>query len=249
LEILTPDDGVQTGGPMQQVFLTIPYRYHGPPNSGNGGYTSGRLAAFVDGTAQVTLRKPPPLDTPMQVVEEGGAFKLMDGDELVAEAQAAALELDVPAPPSLAEAEAASKQYAGFSYHEFPTCFVCGHERPEGEGLHIFAGAVAGRNLVASPWTPGADLADENGLVRPEFLWAALDCPGAFAIDSRRKILVLGRLTAEIHPTLKPGQACVVTGWEVARDGRKHTSGTAIHTAEGELIGKGKSIWIEVEKF
>jgi hypothetical protein len=229
--------------------IIIPHHFHGPPNSGNGGYTSGRLAAYIDGAAQVTLRKPPPLDRPMQVTEENGVFKLIDGDELVAEAQAATLELDVPAPPSLTEAEAASKRYAGFSYHEFPTCFVCGHERPEGEGLRIFAGPVGGRALVASPWTPGEDLADEDSFVRPEILWAALDCPGAFAIDSRRKILVLGRLTAEVKPTLKPGQACVVTGWEISRDGRKYTSGTAIHTAEGELIGKAKSIWIEVEKF
>jgi hypothetical protein len=29
--------------------IIVPHRYHGPPNSGNGGYTSGWLAAFFDG--------------------------------------------------------------------------------------------------------------------------------------------------------------------------------------------------------
>ena len=43
--------------------LVIDDRYNGPPASANGGYACGRIAAFVDGPARVTLRKPPPLHT------------------------------------------------------------------------------------------------------------------------------------------------------------------------------------------
>ena len=50
--------------------LTIDRRYRGPLHSGNGGYTAGRLAAFVDGPAEVTLRLPPPLDRPLTVAEQ-----------------------------------------------------------------------------------------------------------------------------------------------------------------------------------
>ena len=48
--------------------VTIGRRYRGPLTSGNGGYSAGRLAAFVDAPAvEVTLRLPPPLERPLQV--------------------------------------------------------------------------------------------------------------------------------------------------------------------------------------
>ena len=47
--------------------LAIPSRFCGPPGSGNGGYVCGRIAAYVDGPVTVTLRRPPPLATPMAV--------------------------------------------------------------------------------------------------------------------------------------------------------------------------------------
>ena len=39
--------------------LTIPSRFNGPAGVGNGGYVCGRIAAYVDGPATVTLRRPP----------------------------------------------------------------------------------------------------------------------------------------------------------------------------------------------
>ena len=51
--------------------LTIPPRFNGPAGVGNGGYVCGRIAAYIDGPATVTLRRPPPLDTPMQVERDG----------------------------------------------------------------------------------------------------------------------------------------------------------------------------------
>src|SRR5450755_4067922 len=53
--------------------LVIPSRFCGPPGSGNGGYVCGRIAAYVDGPVTVTLRRPPPLATPM-AVERGASF-------------------------------------------------------------------------------------------------------------------------------------------------------------------------------
>ena len=52
--------------------ITIAKRFCGPPRSGNGGYVCGSLAAFVEGTAEVTLRRPPPLDRPLFVEREDG---------------------------------------------------------------------------------------------------------------------------------------------------------------------------------
>jgi len=52
--------------------LIIPSRFCGPPGSGNGGYVCGRIAAYVDGPATVTLRRPTPLGAPMAIERDRG---------------------------------------------------------------------------------------------------------------------------------------------------------------------------------
>ena len=68
--------------------LVIPPRYRGPAGSGNGGYVCGRIAAYADGPVAVTLRRPPPLATPMTVEQAGddGALRVRHGGTLIAEA-------------------------------------------------------------------------------------------------------------------------------------------------------------------
>ncbi|MCJ9705122.1 hypothetical protein MOV74_28970, partial [Bradyrhizobium sp. SHOUNA76] len=51
--------------------IIIDKRYCGPPNSGNGGYVCGRLARHIPGGAEITLRAPPPLDTPLDAIAIG----------------------------------------------------------------------------------------------------------------------------------------------------------------------------------
>jgi len=214
--------------------LTIDRRFRGPEDSGNGGYSCGLVARELGGAAEVTLRLPPPLGRPLGF---DGA-RLWDGDALVAEGRRALVELDLPAPVALADAEAAC---APDLQSPFPHCFVCGHARAEGDGLRIFAGPVEGRDVVAAPWTP------REGEVGPEFVWSALDCPGAYAtgVPAQRGTVVLGRLAARIDRIPYPGEKCVVVGWSVGSDGRKHYAGTALHTADGELLGLGRATWIE----
>ena len=72
--------------------LTIPARFNGPPGSANGGYTCGRVAQLVGAEeVEVSLRKPPPLERPLEVVRDGERVELRDGDTLVAEGQPAEL--------------------------------------------------------------------------------------------------------------------------------------------------------------
>jgi hypothetical protein len=54
-------------GTMTMATLSIDRRFCGPPGSGNGGYTAGHLAALIGDSAEVTLRRPPPLETEMRV--------------------------------------------------------------------------------------------------------------------------------------------------------------------------------------
>lgn len=226
--------------------VTIGRRFNGPPDSGNGGYVSGIIGSLINGPAQVTLRIPPPMEKALHLLREGDTLRLMDGDTLVAEGIPFDLSLDVPEPPSFAEAEAAVPGYTGFVDHTFPTCFVCGPQRDEGDGLRIFAGPVEGRKLVASPWTPHESLAIDGEL--PEAIyWSALDCPGAFAVMTLENPLVLGRMTAEIAGSVQPGEPCVVIGWSIGVEGRKHFAGTAIFNAAGDIVAKAYQTWIELK--
>ena len=223
--------------------VTIDGRFNGPAGSGNGGYTCGVLARELGGEAEVTLRRPPPLDRPLALVREGERICLLDGDLLVAECCAGRTGLDPPAPPSLAEAEEAVRRYPGFVEHAFPTCFVCGPDRSD--GLRIFAGPVDGRDVVAAPWIPADSLGDEGGRVAEELVWAALDCPGAFAVGfSERGETVLGRMTARIDARPRVGERHVVVAWSLGEEGRKLYAGTALFTESGDLLGLARQTWI-----
>ena len=118
-------------------LLVIARRFRGPPTSGNGGYTCGMLAAAASKPVEVRLAKPPPLDSRLEIVDDPvtGGLKLMDGAETVATATPKNFELEVPRPPTYAEALAAAGNYEGFQAHAYSDCFVCGpaalvHEVP-----------------------------------------------------------------------------------------------------------------------
>jgi hypothetical protein len=228
-------------------FLVIARRFRGPPESGNGGYTCGMLAAAASGPVEIRLMKPPPLDKPLEIREdrEKGQLLLMDGEEPVATAVPKSFDLAAPKPPAYAEALAAVKHFSGFRVHAYPGCFVCGPERMRGDGMRIFASPIEGRELVAAAWLPDASLGAVDGKVLPEFMWAALDCPGFFACGGGISGALLGTFSARVHRRVHVGEACVVVGWEISREGRKHFTGTAVFDERGELCGRAIATWIE----
>ena len=226
--------------------ILLEERFNGPPGSANGGYACGRIAQAVGEPAEVTLRVPPPLGRPLAIAPRTGGAEVRDGDVLVAEAVPAEVSLDAPAPPSFEQAERAAAAYPGFERHAFPTCFVCGPRRREGDGLRIFASPLPGRDLVAAPWVPDATLADGGGAIRREFGWAALDCPGAFAVGfADRGEVVLGRFAARIDALPRVAERCVVVGWPLGGEGRKLYAGTALFGERGDLLGIARATWIE----
>lgn len=228
--------------------LVIGKRFCGPPESGNGGYTCGLLAAGLQPPVEVTLRRPPPLDRELAVLRGPDGLALTEGDATVAEARRAAFSVEVPHCPGLGAATEAAARYHGLVQHAFPTCFVCGTGRAPGDGLRIFAGEVTGEDLVASPWTPDHALADGQGAVRPEFVWAALDCPGAWAwLADLERPLVLGRLAVVVDAPVLAGRPHIVGGWRLGHDGRKHYSGTAIWAADGKVCARARATWIEID--
>jgi hypothetical protein len=230
--------------------FAIAERFRGPPRSGNGGYVCGRLAAHIPGTAAVRLKVPPPLAARLRLESEADYARLRHGERLIGEARASHVHIEVPAPPDLAAAEAASRGYLGFREHSFPGCFVCGPDRTPGDGLRIFPGPVADGPQVAAPWLPDASLADASRRIRREFLWSALDCTGAFAImpEASELAVVLGELAASFHGPLEPGEPCIATGWSLGIEGRKRYAGSAVHTTAGRLVALARAIWIAVPK-
>jgi hypothetical protein len=225
--------------------FSIDRRFRGPAQSGNGGYVCGRIARHVPGVATVRLAIPPPLDTPLQVDVTEGVARLLSGTTLVGEGRPAELDIEAPAPVSFETATASSEDFHGFKQHTFPECFVCGPHRRPGDGLRIFAGPVAGRDVVAAPWVVDESLGTP---VATEFLWAALDCPSGFALWSPLEgtTVVLGQLTASIRGELQPGDKCVAMGWPLHVEGRKRFAGSAVFTDAGKLVAVARAIWIEV---
>ena len=234
-----------------EEHVCIDARFCGPPGNGHGGYVSGVVAAKIgggDGGAEVTLRNPVPLDRELRVERTAnGGVAIHDAGMLVAEAVPAGLELDIPAAPTLREAEDAARRFFATGAHPYPRCFACGNQREPGNGLRIFSGPMAESNIVAAPWEPDRSLCDAAGGVRREFLWAALDCPGGWAmIGDTGQTILLGRFTASIKDAPRLGERYVVIGWPIAADGRKLHAGTAIFSAAGALCAAARATWITV---
>jgi hypothetical protein len=230
------------------TVLTIARRFQGPPSSGNGGYVCGLIATTLQADVKVRLVAPPPLDTPLELVPQGkGEWELSSATGPVARAIAAGqLELDVPRAPQYVQAVWASQHYPGFREHAFPDCFVCGPHRRRGDGLRIFPGMLDS-GIVAAPWLPADDLDAGDGKVRVEYLWAALDCPGYFAVSGARRVMVLGEMQAHVDRRVHSGEACTVIGWKVGAEGRRHFAGTAIFDEDGELCARARATWVELK--
>jgi hypothetical protein len=250
VHVRTVAGGVSIGLGLETV--SIPERFRGPPGSANGGYCCGLLACHIDGAAEVTLLKPPPLEKHLRVSVDESSVSLLDGEEAVARARSVELDTTVPKTVSVSEAGRAAKGFAWFEDHPFPGCFVCGPDREEGDGLRIFPGPVEGRSheLVAAPWDPDETLADPDGMIIEEVLWAALDCPTSFGggLLNEFSTSVLGRLTGKLLGPVEVGRPHVLVAWPIGMDGRKWEGGSALFTDTGELKAYARGLWIELKK-
>jgi hypothetical protein len=226
--------------------LRIPARFCGPPGAANGGYLAGRLAALVAGDVEVTFRHITPLERSLRVRRVTGGIDLCDRDRVLAEAREASFTAEPPPPVSIEQAEIATTEFPRFVEHPIPRCFACGPERAPGDGLRIFPGLVAGRDATyAAPWAPDVSLADESGRVAREFLWAALDCAGAFAVNEPpRGLALLGRMAAKIERDVRAGDRLVVVAWPIAVADRRLVAGTAIYGADEAVCAVARSTWV-----
>ena len=231
--------------------VVIARRVRGPPESANGGYACGIVGCSVHGPARARLSVPPPLDTPM-VLRQSDAYsaELLLDDRIIGRAERADATWAVPGPVDYDQAVGASRAFPWYADHPFPTCFVCGPDRGEDDGLRIHPGAVPERRIVAAPWTPAATVCDASGRVQAEVVWAALDCPSWFGIlefESAVRYALLGELAVRIIERPVQGSRCVIVGWASGREGRKLYGGTAIYSDSGALVASSAATWIELK--
>ncbi|WP_392544373.1 hypothetical protein [Oryzobacter telluris] len=236
--------------------LSIPSRYCGPPESGNGGWVSGAVARAVPTTpgrpaVSVRLSSPPPLERTLTLTSEivrdpdhgpGVTVRLLDREHVVATATAAPdLEDAVPGTVTVEQARDAEDRYEGLADHPFPTCFSCGTARQPGDGLCLRPGPLAdGTGRYATTWTP-----DEEADV--PLVWAALDCPGGWSAGIAGRPMVLGTMTARLHALPETGTPHVVLAWQRGSQGRRHLSGSALLSPSGEVLARAEATWVAVD--
>jgi len=237
--------------------LSIHHRFNGPVASGNGGYSAGLAAQMLHGAnaVEATLRAAIPLDQTLRAFHTETGLNVTTDDAsdriLIMSLKPVVLETPAIRAPTLAAATRAAESYRGLEDHVLPTCFVCGPARAPGDGLCIFPDFVDGADnpnahpIVAAPWTPTDDLLDPTGHIAPEFIWAALDCPGAFAVD--KEPILLGRMSAQILKRPRANAPLIVIAWDKGSDRRKHFAGTALFTADGDLLAFSEQTWIQID--
>lgn len=235
--------------------MRIESRYNGPPDSAHGGVACGVLAGAVDPRrATVRLAAPPPLDEELEAVPgPDGAVGVVGPAGKVGSVRGWDVPADLEPLPRLSDGQLAEGRQEWLTNwapdHPFPTCFGCGHERPDGDGLELYAGAIEGTMLRGAAWTPTAE--GPGGEVPDWMVWAAVDCPSGGAtfpwIDRTQGVL-LGELSLHIRERPVAGVAHQIVARPLHRDGRKLTSDVALVAGDGTNIARGRSVWIAVSR-
>ena len=239
--------------------ITISRRFRGTQNTGQGGYVCGMLACRISGAAEVTLRAPPPLETELVLSSlEQACGSYVRTQQTIAIGRAITLDIDRPERATYAEAAAAEKRTPiKPNGHPFPMCFGCGSDRAVGDGLRLYAGPLVprkDRGAFAVPWMPDPSLAAVDGLIAPEFVWSALECPAAhvWVYDENTGgnsglAFVLGRLSLRIDRRPRPGEQCIVTSWRSGSEGRRMIADMALFGEDESVLAVGRAILFVVD--
>jgi hypothetical protein len=159
-------------------------------------------------------------------------------------------------PVAADQARAAEDSYPGLRQHPFPTCFGCGTQREEGDGLRIFPGPVTADEgpRLAATWTPHPSLFedwhayhDDHPRVSLPVAWAALDCVGGWAGGLTEQMMVLARITARVHALPLVGEEHVVVGERRGGEGRKTWTASSLYDADGRVLATAEHLWVSVD--
>jgi hypothetical protein len=228
--------------------LWIGRRFNGPTDSANGGYACGSIAQFIDGPARVVLRRPPPLETELAVHRVDDVVSVLAEGVLIAEARPAVPSILVPpAWPSYTEAERATAAHPWRgTRHMLSDCFVCGPERSD--ELHVTPGPLdSDPSVTATPFVPDDTVADPDGKVPLEIVWASLDCSSYPAAALRGDTLsLLGTLAVTQWRDITLGRRYVAVGWTLSVAGRKNHTAAALIDDDRTIVAESEAIWVAI---
>ncbi|TGK18526.1 hypothetical protein [Leptospira stimsonii] len=248
----------QTSSTFNFESIEINEKYCGPPKSGNGGYIAGIAAKPIQKDAAVIkIKSPGPLNETLyySLNSSTNGIKLLskDADVVIAEAQEdPEFFMNVPELNSsiLEDIQNPEEEYLGFQRHPFPTCFVCGPQRKQEDGMRIFPAKIPDQvgftHLHGDFWNPWKDLGDADGKIRNEIVWAALDCPGGFAVSYvDPTMIVLVKLRGRILESLFTEVPYAILSWEIGRNRRQRTPGTAIYRiSDRKCVAYSEALWM-----
>lgn len=161
--------------------------------------------------------------------------------------------MDVPEPlprNQVADAEEAGREL-WTANHPFPSCVVCGPDRERGDGMRIFPAELPGSDgLYGACWTPGEADGDGDGWIRPELVWAALDCPTSAPVANfgDGPPMVLAALAARLGCPVRVGEPHTILSWGLEVDGRKRRAAAALYDSDGILVCASRALWIELSQ-
>jgi hypothetical protein len=94
------------------------------------------------------------------------------------------------------------------------------------------------RDLFTAEFEPDPSVPNRDGVVAAERVWDALSStppPG----DS-----VLARLAVERIDSVMVGRPSIVVGWHLGSEGHRHHTASALLSADGEVLARGRALWI-----
>jgi len=229
--------------------IRIAHRFQGPSRTGQGGWSSARFEEAVGQPLTVSIRKGIPLETDLPVIEVEGGWEVRDGDDTILSAVPRTDPFVDTTPVSIEAAIAAKGRFpaAHEIVHPVPDCFSCG---PIEASMGVHAGPLDdGTGRYAVDWTPPA-WAENDGVVDPGVLWAALDCTTAWYIcysDGQRPAFTVA-YGVEILAPIRFGETYAIVGWNgdypAVWDGRKRGGASAAFDADGVCVARTRSFWV-----
>ena len=237
--------------------MTVPARFRGPARSGNGGWSAGRLAEELMAhtgptTVTVVLRKPPPLDVPIDVEVADETATARHEGEVVATASRADADLTVVDSVTPDLARAAEEPYAGLDFHPFPGASPAAPAASPATGCGSSPARSTTRTARPAWPPPGrrtracGDTDGEEATIPAT--WAALDCIGGWAGDLTERLMVLGTMTAVVGLPPRIGEEHVVMGSARGREGRRTFTSAALYDSSGRAIAVAEHVWISVPR-
>ncbi|MFC4986221.1 hypothetical protein [Saliphagus infecundisoli] len=225
---------------MSTTTFSIDDRFQGFPGYALGGITGGLMAQRIGPEAEVTLHQPIRTGDELEMRTRDSTVELLFDGDTVATAKSTTIDVEIADTVLPESAMEASESYVGFHEHPYPSCFTCGTERSDGEGLRIFPGPVGTEAIVAGPWTPHPNQADSDGTVPLEYVWAAVDCPSIWAVMEAAPSecpdhVVTGRLAVRSEEPIRETEPHVVMAWPLERRSNTWPAAAAIVDADGRV--------------